>query len=1269
MAISKNMSFATKIKIKLILVLTTISVWQLSFSGTIGYPYIINFFNPTKDFLASDVKDFTFLPNGEIIGATDAGIVLFDGGNWYKLFDGYFLSVAYDSVSNRVYVGSDASFGYLSFNSVFNSFEYTKLSLLVPERVKNVWYIIPSRYGIYFFVNGTSLYLYDYTGVIKVKVPKGFRVNRGFLVNNSLYVMDDSSGIGKVVKDKFVKITSDSREIYSHSIRVFLPDKGSDDFLLVTKDGLIYKYNELEEKFSFVADLSGRIKDVEIYGGNYLSDSLLILNTLNSGVLIINKKGEIKEHLLRGNGLGSDKVSKVRIDPNRKVVFLGTGRFFDALLYFYPFRNCNEDNSGFIGDIGDYKILGQNLFIGTDNGLFVCNIRGEPKFRLLNKKLIFYRPTMVVMHMPDGRDFIIGGSLRHLFAVSNDLKVRILANYYNLYSLRQSHTNPYRFYALSFDSLFVFRFNPEKITVRKEFSFPLLKVYKQLELNARDSILLISFNNSLLDRASVDFKNRKLTITPVTSSYLNKKIRVYQDSLFFVLTNKGLFRLDEYSNSLVPFDPDLDNRLSQIEKNSPLLDFFFYDKRIIFLSPQFLYVYHRKDGTISKYSLIDKFWVYPRDLSFYGNTLIFNKIYSLVFVDIKNLDRFRLILNERPILSLVQLGDYTFYDFLSPSFLSHRDTVYKLEIPIPYNTAIGFRFNLVNSLITDDVKYSYYLKRYSKNWSSWRSGELRFNGLMPGKYLLKVRVLSNVTGRVYNLAVYFRVKPPFYLSRVALGLYIFLLALFVYAVVRLRLHREEIVRSRLERLVKKRTAELEQKTRILQESNKMLNMLTEELKSSREELVAQNEKLRLTNLELRQLSLVAQYTNNAVLILDDKGRIEWWNKEFANLFKYKFKKGKETYIPRNIKQLRPDIFERILNFDPDFKSVTYTTHEIIPDTGEDIWYQTTITAVKDETGKIFRFVILDIDITESKLAEREIKLQRDKLKDQTEVLQKVNRELEESRKNLERQHQEMLSSLEYAKRLQKALLPDELLHKLFPESFIFYMPKEIVSGDFYYLDKRGDKIVFALGDATGHGVPGAFMSVLGITLLKDAIEKNEDNLLPNRILETLRNSVIKALHRNVIFSDIKDGLDIGLNVIDIKEKKLYFAGANISVNIIRDRDILIEIRADRMAIGIKELAKLPFNLEVTDIFDGDRLYLYTDGFIDQFGGQDNKRYKRTRFKNFILKIQDIPLSQQEEVFRDELDKWMNDNEQIDDILIVGVELDFEYLQTMETQID
>ena len=138
-------------------------------------------------------------------------------------------------------------------------------------------------------------------------------------------------------------------------------------------------------------------------------------------------------------------------------------------------------------------------------------------------------------------------------------------------------------------------------------------------------------------------------------------------------------------------------------------------------------------------------------------------------------------------------------------------------------------------------------------------------------------------------------------------------------------------------------------------------------------------------------------------------------------------------------------------------------------------------------------------------------------------------------------------------------------------------------------------------------------------------------------------------------------MDIGIGIIDMNSKKLFYAGANISLNIIRDNDILIEVRGDRMPIGIKELQKIPFNLEILQLIDLDRIYLYSDGFIDQFGGPENKRYKRTKFKNLLLQIQKYPMKEQKSQLRDELDAWMLDNEQIDDILVIGFEVDFNYI--------
>ncbi len=1258
------MRISKKIKaVLLVFFITTFSV-HTGLGQKIGYPYIINFFNPSSRDLSAEVNDFAFLPNGMIVAATSNGVLFYDGNEWSSIkVHGNFMSVAYDPHSKKIYLGSYTSFGYLEFDESFNMYLYKRLSILVPDKVKNVWYIIPTSDGIYFFVNKSTVYLYDYKSIEKVETYGGFRPNRGFYVNGTLYVVDDSSGIGKIVGKKFIKL-SDNSAYHHESIRVFLPTRRPKVFLIVTKEGGIYHYNVFTGEITPLRYKAYEdVKNAEVYSGCFLNDSLLALGTLNDGLFLLDRMGNLVDHLTVKYGLSSDQINRVKVGKNNKVIYLATGRFFNFVLYFYPFRFYDE-STGFEGNIAGYKIWKDRIFIGTNKGLYVSDLKSNSRrFHSLNDRSLFYRRSFEVMHLPGGDEVLLAGSLREIFSIDKDLHVNTLGRYYNLYSLHQSYIHPYRFYAISFDSLYVFDLSVDYKHIKKVLSLPLPQIYSTIKVDKNDDIIGITLNSKRLDRLVIDYKEKRLNVETINSTMVCRDLHVLDDSVFVVLSNDGLYKVDKQKQGLLPYNIDLNNKLNKASRN--LIDFWIDSNFIYIVSDRHLYVYNVRNDSLFKLPLISKSWKEPDNLTLYKNYLVYNKSYELVFLDYTMLSKKTLEIYEKPVLSAIKIGEFNFYNIVDQPIFSCHDTVYNINVQIPYAVPVTLKFGLLNTL-THNAEYSYYLDGYSKNWSAWsQTNSVTYNSLFPGHYSLHIRIRSNTTGKIYDLTVRFKVKPPFYLSFYAVIIYILLLALLIYVSIKISIRRQEIIRHRLERLVKKRTKELEVKNKVLEQNNRMLNQLAEELKASREELVAQNEKLRLTNLELRQLSLVAQYTNNAVLILDDKGRIEWWNKGFANLFRHKFKRIQSAIIPKAIKTIRPDVFERLLNFDPNFKSVTYTTHEVVPETGEDLWYQTTITAVRDDDGKIYRFVILDMDITDLKVAEKEIKQQRDKLEAQTQVLTKINQELLESRKNLEYQHQEILSSLEYAKRLQRALLPNETFHKLFPKGFIFYLPKEIVSGDFYFFDKRENKVVFAVGDATGHGVPGAFMSVLGLTLLKDAIERNEQNLLPNKILENLRAAVIKALHHNILSSDIKDGMDIGVGVIDLSTKELFFSGANISLNVVRERDMLIEIRGDRMPIGIKELQDIPFNLEIMTLMQADRLYLYSDGFIDQFGGPENKRYKRTKFKNLLLDLQKYSMEDQLDQLKNELDEWMLDNDQVDDILVIGFEIDFEYLRKVK----
>jgi serine phosphatase RsbU (regulator of sigma subunit) len=263
-------------------------------------------------------------------------------------------------------------------------------------------------------------------------------------------------------------------------------------------------------------------------------------------------------------------------------------------------------------------------------------------------------------------------------------------------------------------------------------------------------------------------------------------------------------------------------------------------------------------------------------------------------------------------------------------------------------------------------------------------------------------------------------------------------------------------------------------------------------------------------------------------------------------------------------------------------------------------------------------------------------------------------EIVQQKEVIEEKNKDILSSIKYARRIQEAILPpDELVQKLFPESFILYKPKDIVSGDFYWLEKKDDHIIIAAVDCTGHGVPGALMSIVGHNGLSRAV--NEQGLKkPSDILDYLNRSVNETLRQKYEESSVKDGMDIALCAFDLKNKKIEFAAAHNPLYLIRDNK-LIEIKADKHPIGsFLGDTLIPFKNNEIAIQPGDTFYLFTDGFVDQFGGERGKKFKTSQFKKLLLSINEKPLAEQKEIINDTFKAWRGTLEQVDDVCIIGV---------------
>jgi serine phosphatase RsbU (regulator of sigma subunit) len=280
------------------------------------------------------------------------------------------------------------------------------------------------------------------------------------------------------------------------------------------------------------------------------------------------------------------------------------------------------------------------------------------------------------------------------------------------------------------------------------------------------------------------------------------------------------------------------------------------------------------------------------------------------------------------------------------------------------------------------------------------------------------------------------------------------------------------------------------------------------------------------------------------------------------------------------------------------------------------------------------------------------KLERDKRILEEKVRQRTA-EIERQKNEIAAQKEEIMDSIHYAQRIQKAILPaPDVIKKVLPENFILFLPRDIVSGDFYWMTRVDEWSVFAAADCTGHGVPGAFMSMLGVSFLNEIISKH-DKLEASDILNHLRDLIMHTLSQKE--SESKDGMDIALCILNNKTKELQYSGAFNPLYLIR-KGQLIEYKADRMPIGIYGGMEKDFTNHQVKLKKGDCLYIFSDGFPDQIGGEKGKKYLSKKFKEFLIANHDKPMQEQYEILHNRIVEWMGDYQQVDDILLMGIRI-------------
>lgn len=432
--------------------------------------------------------------------------------------------------------------------------------------------------------------------------------------------------------------------------------------------------------------------------------------------------------------------------------------------------------------------------------------------------------------------------------------------------------------------------------------------------------------------------------------------------------------------------------------------------------------------------------------------------------------------------------------------------------------------------------------------------------------------------------------------------------------------------------------EIEERKLIMRE----LAEKNEELQTAEEELRQGNEELRALNENLEQVkNIIEEKEQRLKTIIDNQGEgfgiIDFeQNCTFSNVVACEiFEVPNGTLVGRNLREFVEETDWEIISEHAIIRREGIrSTYEIQIKTAKNNRKNILVTGAPDydTNGEIIGTIASFIDITLKKTYETEMLLQK---------------------QAIELAHKEILSSINYAKTIQQSLLTSEtLISKYIPKHFILYLPKDNVSGDFYYINRMDNIIILAAADCTGHGVAGAFLTVLGITYLHEAV-RNEKTRQPSEALHLLRERFKNTLR--TFGAQTNNGIDIALCEYNTETKILQYAGANNPIWIARNGEIL-EFEPTRNPIGFYPKER-PFENHQIQIQNNDLIYMFSDGYHDQFGGENNTKLKATHFKNLLLSISHLPMNEQKDALNNFHNNWKGDEKQTDDLLVMGFKID------------
>ncbi len=1264
--------------------------------GRIGAPWIWNY---TTDDYKANPQNWAIIQDDRGVmhfGNTD-GVLSYNTTNWDKIgTPNGSLIRAMDKKDGIIYLGAKKEFGILGCDTTGKN-EYVSFIDKVPEKhmdFTDIHKIIHSDKAVY-FVAFDRIFIYenDTIDVVYTKLNSRFAAS----INNKPYFFLKDGGIAALINKKLV-VLPHTDLFDAKNGRVMVMEYPNEKMLICSEKFGFFIYDikkALERNFRNIprselistlkSNVAEYIHNNKIYSNARINDTTYAIGTVRGGIVIINHKGQLLQVINENRGLYFNTVLGLYQD-NFGNLWAGLNRGISYIEYNSPI-SIFDKSSGIDGSVYVIKEFDSTLYIGTTTGVYYLP---EYNLQVSNDKNEFkrtsdYKNACWALEITNGH--LIAGTVDGIFTVNNDT-IEFISKFHKgshgVFSLGSHPQFPnYLFVGLR-DGFAALKIK-ENGKLRKNIPQEEFIHFKELTEPVR-GITLDSNNNFWLSTVYsgvgfLSFKSNSLNdykfVKYDTAAGLpfidNNNIKKFKNSIK-ILTRKGIYKpiynkkarshrfvLDSAFNflnldTITTIDLEMDSKnnlwLANINgliksfktdeirnykyiENFKLISNFIYDTYI----DQNDFVWLGTSGGMIKYNP-----AFHKDINVSYNTVITKATL--------NMD------------SVIFHGNY-YNDSL-------KDNNHFIQFKTKQNEGLKPIIHYENNNITFEYAslyyeqpyandYSFKLEGFDHEWSKWsKNTKKEYTNLPEGRYTFKVRS-KNIFEKKSSIAEYsFRILPPWHRTWWAYAVYIVLSVLFILLIIYLNNIRQRHVKKRLERIIKERTKEIVQKNREITGQYEEIQLQKEEILVSNEAIKKQNEEiqsqsetlqqayneldaknrlisaqaanLEKANKELQKLSIVASETDNLVLIMDKDGEFEWANPAFERFYGDTL----NAYIIRHGGDIlststNPNI-KKIINYVLEYKKTRVYQSSIKRKDGKIIWLQTTLTPIIDkETGEINKIIAVDADITRMR-----------------EAQQKINK-----------QNKLITDSIVYAQTIQEAILPiksdiDRLFH-----SFIVFKPKDIVSGDFYWFTDfpRDNEALVSMIDCTGHGVPGAFMSMIGNNILHEVV-KQRGIRKPSQIVQEMDRGIIKRLKQD--HTDNMDGMDMVMCRIKFEGNKrtVHYCGASRPLIYYsqKKKELFVDKGWCKTVGGILHFQRdFQYTEKTIELEKGDIIYLTSDGYVSQMGIH-MKKYGSKRFYKLLQDIAPLELEKQKEILEKEFAEYKLKTNQYDDVTIWGIRL-------------